>query len=117
LISFTVILYHLLSRLVISQAYCIISVSLGLVQNLVILDLAMAEVEKVSIAVTYSQGHSDCCLLEARYNTYAPKEATRFVAVSYDFFRNLRQRQRSLSVIAKMTKSTKVVETSRQFKF
>jgi hypothetical protein len=35
------------------KVYCKISVSLRLVQNLKILDLAMAKVEKVIIAVTY----------------------------------------------------------------
>jgi hypothetical protein len=40
---------------VISKVYLKILVSLRLVQNLEILDLAMAKVEKINIAVTYKK--------------------------------------------------------------
>ncbi len=36
------------------NVYCEISVSLGLVQNLEILEFAVTKVEKIKIAVTYS---------------------------------------------------------------
>jgi hypothetical protein len=51
------VVFHYLSHslLMVSKDFCKIYVSLGLFQNLDILDLALAKDEKVNIAVTYQQ--------------------------------------------------------------
>jgi hypothetical protein len=49
----------------ISNIYCKISVSLGLVQNLEILDLTMEKIYKVNIAITYFIGlASEVCAIK-----------------------------------------------------
>jgi hypothetical protein len=63
----------LLSLSTISKVYYKISVSLGLIQNFKISDLATAKVEKINIAVTYKK-----LTLSANYSLLMPTAALEF---------------------------------------